>query len=84
MREESLMNLDEHLADIVRLPIDLRIELVKAILDSITADMEPPELTEAQKQELDRRLAYDEANPDDGITWEQIQADLRAKRGRSE
>lgn len=74
------MNLDEHLADIVRLPIGMRIELVKAILDSIAADMEPPEFTEAQKQELDRRIADDEANPDDGITWEQVQAELRAKR----
>jgi hypothetical protein len=33
-----------------------------------------PELTDAQKAEIDRRLAEAEAAPDDGIPWEEVRA----------
>ena len=33
-----------------------------------------PTLTEGQRAELDRRIADDDANPDDGISWEQVRA----------
>jgi putative addiction module component (TIGR02574 family) len=33
------------------------------------------ELTQAQKQELERRIADMEANPDEVIPWEQVYAD---------
>ena len=38
-------------------------------------------LTEAQRAELDRRLADIEANPDDEISWEELREKLRERFG---
>jgi putative addiction module component (TIGR02574 family) len=55
-----------------------RILLVEEIWDSITAEEEPP-ITEAQKQDLQRRLAAYELNPKAGSSWEEVKARLRGK-----
>jgi putative addiction module component (TIGR02574 family) len=59
------------LAEIRSLSMDERVVLAHAILDTITEEQARLGLTEAQKQELDRRLADMDANPDDEIPWEQ-------------
>ncbi len=59
-----------------KLTREQRINLVKEIWDSIDAEGQPSLLTESQRQELRRRVADDDANPDDVITWEQLTADL--------
>jgi putative addiction module component (TIGR02574 family) len=61
------------------LSIDDRIRLVEAIWESIEGETPMPELTEAQKQELDRRLAAYEAAPQECIPWEQVEAEARAR-----
>jgi putative addiction module component (TIGR02574 family) len=48
--------------------------LVEAIWNSIAADSTAMPLTEAQRAELDRRLAEHEASPDDVVAWEEIKA----------
>lgn len=65
------------------LPISERIELVEALWESILQEGHEPELTTAQAEELDRRLAAHEKNPDDVIPWETLKADLEAKYGKS-
>jgi putative addiction module component (TIGR02574 family) len=60
------------LAQICALSIDDRIWLVQAIIDLINGDAE---LTDGQKQELDRRIADMDANPDDEVPWEQAYAE---------
>jgi putative addiction module component (TIGR02574 family) len=57
-----------------RLTREQRIALVQAIWDSIAAEPQPPLLTEAQRLELARRVAEDDAKPDDVIPWEQVKA----------
>jgi putative addiction module component (TIGR02574 family) len=47
-------------ADLRQLPVAERITLVEALWDSIADDQSQLELTEAQKAELDRRLAVRE------------------------
>ena len=70
------------LAEIIALPVDERIQLVQAIWDSIATDAGHSELTEAQRQELARRLSDDQADPDDVIPWEVIKAEARARSRR--
>ena len=67
----------ELVAEILALPVGERVRLVEAIWDSISAVPEALELTEWQKQELDRRLAEFEANPDEGATLEEVFARIR-------
>jgi putative addiction module component (TIGR02574 family) len=62
-----------------RMSVEDRIALATAIWDSIAAQPHPPLLTEAQKQELERRLADHAANPGDVVPWEQVKADALAR-----
>ena len=62
-----------------RLSVEDRIALISAIWDSIAIQPHPPLLTEAQRQELQRRLDDHEANPDDVVPWEQIKAEALAR-----
>ena len=55
-----------------RLSRDQRIALVLEIWDTIAAEPQQPLLTEAQRRELERRIAEDDANPDDVVPWEQV------------
>ena len=64
-------------AEILALPVTDRVRLVEAIWDSISAVPDALPLTEWQKQELDRRLAEYEADPDSGSTLEEVFARLR-------
>lgn len=56
-----------------KLSFSERIALVQAIWDSIAAEVESVPLTEAQRQEVDRRLAAHRANPQAAIPWEQVE-----------
>jgi len=67
----------ELVAEILALPVAERVRLVEAIWDSISAVPEALPMTEWQKQELDRRLAEFEANPDEGATLEEVFARIR-------
>ncbi|MDP1633349.1 MAG: addiction module protein [Gallionellaceae bacterium] len=57
-----------------KLDINEQIDLVEAIWDGIASRGEAPPLTDAQKAELDRRLADRLANPDDVIPWNEVKA----------
>jgi putative addiction module component (TIGR02574 family) len=66
------MSSTSRLPEILQLSVDERIQLAEAIWDSIAAVPEAVVLTDAQRQELDRRLASYEENPDEGIPWEEF------------
>ncbi len=61
------------------LNVDEQIELVEAIWDGIVSRDAVPPVTEAQKTELDRRLADHLANPDDVVPWSEVKAAALAK-----
>lgn len=69
----------ELIAEILALPVPERVRLVEVIWDSISAVPEALPLTQWQKDELDRRLAEFEADPDAGSTLEEVFA--RIHRG---
>lgn len=56
-----------------------RILLVEEIRDSIAADMEQLPLTQAQKQDLERRRAAYEADRTAGSCWEDVKSRLRGQ-----
>ncbi len=57
-----------------RMSVADRLALAEAIWDSITPQIEAAPLTDAQKVEIDRRLAAHRANPQAAIPWEQVEA----------
>jgi putative addiction module component (TIGR02574 family) len=59
---------------------DERLNLVQEIWDTIAAESQQSMLTDAQREELDRRIS--DANPDDTIPWEQIKAEALARLKR--
>jgi putative addiction module component (TIGR02574 family) len=48
--------------------------------DRIAENPDEVEVTEAQRSELDTRLAAAEQKPDDAVPWTTVQTELRAKR----
>ncbi len=73
------MNITNTLNEIVALSIEERINLVQDIWDSIAADQACADLTDGQKQELERRTADYEANPDNVMTWEAVKASIKGQ-----
>lgn len=61
------------------LEVNEQIDLVEAIWDGIVSRGAAPPLTEAQKTELDRRLADHLANPNDVVPWSEVTAAALAK-----
>ena len=54
-----------------------KVELLDAVWESLEADA--LSLTEAQRAELDSRIARHEQNPSDVVPWEQVRAGLFKK-----
>jgi putative addiction module component (TIGR02574 family) len=66
-----------------RLTLDERIALAEELWASIAAEAKPGSfLTDAKREELDRRLADLDANPDDVVPWEQVKAEALARVAR--
>lgn len=65
------------LSDLLELSAVERIQLVADLWDSIAAVPEAVPLSEAQKQELDRRLDAYHKNPDAGSPWELVKERIR-------
>lgn len=68
------------LQQILRLPVNERIELVQAIWDSVVADSASVPVTGAQRRELDSRLADLKARPSAARPWSAVRASLLKKK----
>jgi putative addiction module component (TIGR02574 family) len=77
--EEEFMDVSAKSLGIDRLNIEERLALVEEIWAGICADGANFPLTDAQRAELDRRVADDNAFPDNVIPWEDIKASMRAR-----
>jgi putative addiction module component (TIGR02574 family) len=67
-----------NLSEVLKLPVDERLKLVESIWNSIAEFPDSLELTAEQKEELDRRLDEYEADPNAGISWQDLKAQLLA------
>ena len=65
------------ISDLLELSISERIQLVEDLWDSIATVPEAVSLTEAQKEDLDRRLDAYHKNPDAGSPWESVKERIR-------
>jgi putative addiction module component (TIGR02574 family) len=65
------------LSDILQMSVAERIQLVEDIWDSIVASPESIPVTDAQKEELDRRLQAHAGNPDGGVSWDELKEKVR-------
>lgn len=66
--------------EISQLSVAERIQLAEDLWDSILEQQEEFPLTEAQKQELDRRLENYQKNPTTGSSWEEVKKRLGFSR----
>jgi putative addiction module component (TIGR02574 family) len=64
------------LTDILQMSVAERIQLAEDIWDSIAALPEALSLTDAERQELNRRLELHAQNPDEGILWDELKEKL--------
>jgi putative addiction module component (TIGR02574 family) len=51
-----------------------KVQLAEEILDSLDADRDPPPISDALRSELDRRIAFLDANPDACAPWAEVNA----------
>lgn len=68
------------IAEILKLSVPERIELVEAIWDSIVENPTALPVTEAQQRELDQRLSEYRANPTAGRSWEELRDTLDSEQ----
>lgn len=68
------------LEEILSLSVEERIQLVEAVWDSIAQHPESLPVTEAQRKELDRRLAEHRRDPKAGKPWSEIRDRLARRK----
>jgi putative addiction module component (TIGR02574 family) len=68
------------LDQILSLSVEDRIQLVEAIWDSIADSPDSLPVTEAQRAELDRRLAAHLKDPGATRPWSQVRDELKRKK----
>jgi putative addiction module component (TIGR02574 family) len=71
--------MDSAAIDFERLSTSERILWLQDLWDRIAEKPETVEVTEAQKRELDLRLAASEREPEAGIPWNEVKAVLRKR-----
>ena len=76
------MDLKALLDEVDSWPVEDRIRLVQEVWDRLVDRGDEPGLTPEQTAELDRRLAEDDAAPDDVVPWEHVKAEALARLRR--
>jgi len=68
------------LEEILQLDVEERLRIVQLIWDSIAAAPAAVPLTSSERAELDRRIAEDDADPDDVVSWQEAKALIKQPR----
>jgi len=68
------------LSELLRLPVDQRLQLVEAIWDSLVEIPEAVPVSDDVREELDRRLAAYYEDPSSARPWREIKAELFGKQ----
>jgi putative addiction module component (TIGR02574 family) len=70
------MNVSVKSLGLDQLTVEQRLALVEELWDSIAESGADVPMSEAQRAELDRRLAEHEAQPDNVVSWEDVKASI--------
>lgn len=70
------MDMKTLISEVGSWPIEDRLELIGEVWDSIVATSGIAKLTDAQKQDLERRLDAYRDTPKTGSTWDDVRARL--------
>ena len=65
--------------ELLKLSTAEKLELVEELRDSIPEEDEALTLTAGQRADLDRRIAEADANPDGGVSWEEVRGRVRQR-----
>ena len=67
--------------DLLAMPLSVeqRLELISELWDSIPDSLDTLPVPDSHREELDRRLAAADANPEAAIPWEEVKRRLREK-----
>lgn len=68
-----------HTLGIDCMSVEDRIELAQEIWDSVAIEAGMLLPSPSEKAELDRRLAEDDASPDDVVSWEAVKAEFHVR-----
>lgn len=71
------MDLQTVLTAVESWPAEDRLRLIEEVWESLEADPEASALTEAQKEDLQRRLDAYRDNPRAGSPWEEVKARIQ-------
>ncbi len=74
------MRNDVSMANILKLNVSERIQLVEDVWDSVAAIPEAIPLTDKQKKELDQRLAAYHNNPSAGSPWKEVKKRISSRK----
>ena len=76
------MDLPSVLREVDAWPVEDRMLLIQQLWDRLVDQGYEPEIWEDLRDELDRRIAADEAAPDEVVSWEEDKAEVlkRARR----
>ena len=72
-----MSRMSTELSDILQMSVAERIQLVEDIWDSIASSPESIPVTDAQKEELDRRLQAHAQKPGGGVSWDELKERVR-------
>ena len=61
------------------LPADVRLSLAEQLWDSVADEIQVRPPTEAERNELERRIEAADTDPNDAIAWEAIRAEARSR-----
>jgi putative addiction module component (TIGR02574 family) len=65
------------ISELLKLPVAERIKLVEAIWDSIAVAPDALEMTQAERDELDRRWTAYQRDPSLGSPWAEVRARIQ-------
>ena len=66
---------------LLRLSVAERLEIIEELWNSIAAQPEELSITDAQRDEIDRRIAEHDRDPSSAVPWAEVRKRLRARRG---